>query len=408
MPAQPIVLKMPACLKDFRCLGAQCEDHCCYGWDVIVDRRSYERYRGLPPRGLGLRILQALERNRKEPSEARYAKFLRKTEACPFLSPERLCRIHAELGEAFLPDTCAVFPRHLRARASWVEVSASMACPEIARRVLADPEAVEIIDLRLDPSDCMPRGVESALPGEVEATGLLLRRFAMDLLKDRRHALWQRLLSLGFLLERVSLQASGWTREDMVALLDGFGRRMASGELMDLMETAPVLPGLQLQLVGRLHDELLPAVRVKAFKACAEACWRGLGQAAARHISEESTRRYDAAHRDHYRPFFDRNGFMLENFLVSYLWHHDFCFHQGRRVYDDYVTMVLHFAMLKTYLIGLAARHREEMNRAMVTRLMYALTKVVEPDARFRDYALGLLAGSGCTDMMHLAVLIKN
>jgi lysine-N-methylase len=37
-----------------------------------------------------------------------------------------------------------------------------------------------------------------------------------------------------------------------------------------------------------------------------------------------------------------------------------------------------------------------------------SFTKVVEPDARFRAYALDLLARSGCTDMMHLAVLIKN
>ncbi len=408
MPAPSFLLKMPAYLKDFRCLGAQCEDHCCYGWDVIVDRRSYERYRGLPPRGLGLRIQQALEHNRKDPSEARYAKFRRKTETCPFLTPQRLCRIHAELGEDFLPDTCVLFPRHLRARASWVELSASMACPEIARSVLANPEAVEMIDLRLDPPDRMSRGVESALPSDVEASGFLLRGFAVALLKDRRHAVWQRLLLLGFLLETVGSQPPGLSGGAMESLLDGFARRMASGELKGLMESAPVLPGLQLQLVGRLYDEVSPTVRVKAFKACVEACWGGLDPSGAGIFSQDAVHRYDAAHRDRYLPFFENHGFMLENFLLHYLWHHDFCFHQGRRVYDDYVTMVLHFAMLKTCLIGLAARQHEEMNGEMVRRVMYALTKVVEPDARFRDYALGLLAGSGCTDMMHLAVLIKN
>jgi len=399
---------MPAYLKDFRCLGAQCEDHCCYGWDVNVDQKSYERYRRLPSTGLGARIQKALERNRKDPCEARYAKFRRKTETCPFLSPKRLCRIHAELGEDFLPDTCALFPRHLRARESWVEVSASMACPEIARRVLASPQAVEMIDLCLDPADRMPRGVESALPSDAEATGFLLRGFAVELLKDRRHALWQRVLLLGFLLETVGSQPPSLTGAAMESLLDGFARRMASGELMGLMESAPVLTGLQLQLVERLYDELLPTVRVKAFKACVEACFGGLDPSGAGIFSQDIVRRYDAAYRERYFPFFENNGFMLENFLIHYLWHHDFCFHQGRRAYDDYVTMVLHFAMLKTCLIGLAARQHEEMNGEMVRRVMYALTKVVEPDARFRNYALGLLAGSGCTDLMHLAVLIKN
>ena len=139
MQGNQAVLKMPAYLADFRCLGPKCEDHCCYGWDIIVDKRSYQRYRKPTSTVLGQRLRAVVRRNRKDPSAGGYARISRSGDACPFLTPDRCCRIHAELGEDWLPDTCAVFPRYLRARQGWIDISASLACPEIARRALGNP-----------------------------------------------------------------------------------------------------------------------------------------------------------------------------------------------------------------------------------------------------------------------------
>ncbi len=404
-----VLLKMPGHLQDFKCIGPECEDHCCYGWDIIVDKRSYRRYGKMPPTKLARRIRKAIRRNRQRPSDERYARFMRTGGTCPFLTRDRLCRIHAELGQGFLPDACAVFPRRLRARGEWIEISASLACPETARLALENPHGIEIIQARHDPAaGGMLRAVEHRLPHDIEAAGLTLRAFALSILRDRSHPLWQRILALGFLLEMVSLSDAAPGKETIPILLNQFTRRMDSGELMGLIENAPTLTGLQLQLTRRLHDEIAPSTRVKAFRDCADECLAGLQYAGTQPFTEDIGRRYDSIFDQYYRPFFERNGFLLENYLVSYMLHHDLGFHQGRRLYDDYVVMVLNFSMLKTYLIGMAALYRGRMNAAMVTRLVYSLTKVVEPDARFRDYAVGLLAQSGCTDMAHLAVLIKN
>ncbi|MGD8386312.1 MAG: flagellin lysine-N-methylase [Desulfobacteraceae bacterium] len=405
---QPL-LRMPAYLSEFRCIGPECEDHCCYGWDIIVDRGSYEQYRKLPSKGLGKRIRKAVRLNRKNVSEARYARILRKGGTCPFLTPNRLCRIHAELGERFLPDTCAVFPRHLRGRNGWIDITASLACPEIARRALEPPQGLEIIEIRFDPSASgMLRSIEPGPSTEFEAASLMLREAAFALLKDRNHALWRRILALGFLLEKVANDKKRPATEAVPIVLDEFARRMDSGELMDRMDNAPALTGLQLQLVRRLHDEIMPTVVVKTFKACTDECLAGLDYAGLKPFTEDIARRYDASFDQYYRPFFEHYGFMLENYLINYLLHYDLGFHQGRRLYEDYIMMVLTFAMLKTYLIGMAAWHRESFHTTMVTRLIYSFTKVLEPNTRFREYALGLLAQSGCADMTHLAVLIKN
>ena len=410
MKENQTVLKMPAYLADFRCIGPKCEDPCCYGWDIIVDKRSYQRYRNSPSTVLGQRLCAAVRRNRKDPSTTRYAIIVRSGDAaCPFLTRDQLCRIHAELGEEWLPDTCAVFPRHLRARQGWIDISASLACPQIARRALATPKKITIVETHLGTETVATmRAVEPKLSYDVETAGLMLRTFALSLLQNRRLALWRRLLALGYLLDMVSFSGTGPGANVVSAILDAFTRRLESGEVMGRIEETPKMTGMQLQLIRRLHDEIISSVCVTAFKCCSEECLAGLDYTGAQPFTETIGNRYNFAFDHLYRPFFRRYGFMLENYLVSYLLHHDFCFHQGRRLYEDYIMMVLNFAMLKTYLIGMAAWHRKNFHPDMVTRLIYSFTKVVEPDTRFRDYALGLLAQSGCTDMMHLAVLIRN
>ena len=409
MQGNQAVIKMPAYLVDFRCLGPKCEDHCCYGWDIIVDKRSYQRYRKPTSTVLGQRLRAVVRRNRKDPSAGGYARISRSGDACPFLTPDRCCRIHAELGEDWLPDTCAVFPRYLRARQGWIDISASLACPEIARRALGNPHGITIVETGLNSeAAAMLRAVEPKRPFEAEAAGLSLRTFALSLLRDRQHALWRRLLALGYFLEMAGRSDAASGTKNVPAIVDAFTRRVNSGELMGRIEDAPTLTGMQLQLSRRLHDEMIPSVCVEAFKRCAEECLAGLHYSGAQPFTEAIGRGYDSAFDHFYRPFFQRYGFMLENYLVSYLLHHDIGFHRGRRLYDDYVMMVLNYAMLKTYLIGMAAWHRENFHPDMVIRLIYAFTKVVEPDARFREFSLGMLAQSGCMDMMHLSVLIKN
>jgi len=395
---------MPSYLAGFRCIGPECEDHCCYGWDITVDRRTTERYRQLKPAGLGKRIRKTVRPNRRNRSDSRYARILRKGDKCPFLTPDRLCRIHAELGEEYLPDACALFPRRLRAKKGRIDVSASMACPEIARLALGPPGGIELVESPLEPQAPGIRSVEPAAPREIEEAGVVLRDAALSILKDRKHDLWQRLLTLGYLLERVAVQGP----EGTLHLVEEFTCLVDAGGLTGLIESGPVMSGLQLQLVRRLHDELMPAVKTEVFKNCARDCFAGLGYESAQVFDDSVLRRYDSAHDLFYLPFLEHSGFMLENYLVNYLLHHDFCLRQGRALYDNFVLMVVNFAMLKTYMIGMAARHGDDFDAGMVTRLVYSFTKTVEPNDGFRDYALGLLAESGCTDMTHLAVLLRN
>jgi len=99
---------------------------------------------------------------------------------------------------------------------------------------------------------------------------------------------------------------------------------------------------------------------------------------------------------------------ILENYLVNYLFGSDIPLLRGKTMYDYYVQMVLHYSLIKMYLIGMSAFQEGALNAKMVIKLIYSFTKTKEPDLKFKDYAINLLKENNCTNLMSMAVLIKN
>lgn len=59
-----------------------------------------------------------------------------------FLYEKKLCKIHSGLGEEYLSDTCALYPRIMNIIDGKLERSATTSCPEIARLALLNPEGL--------------------------------------------------------------------------------------------------------------------------------------------------------------------------------------------------------------------------------------------------------------------------
>ena len=53
---------------------------------------------------------------------------------CPLLTPDHLCRIHAELGEQHLSHACAIYPRIVKSIGGIQDTALALSCPEAAPR----------------------------------------------------------------------------------------------------------------------------------------------------------------------------------------------------------------------------------------------------------------------------------
>jgi lysine-N-methylase len=191
---------------DFQCLADRCEDTCCVGLRVPVTEQHLPRMREVVAGGPDAERVATLVRlNPEAPPAERAVIEMRSDGSCPFLDTTRLCSLHRNHGPRVLPDPCVTFPRIVWKWNERVEVAGSIACPEMARRLLLEEGAVELVP---GPVEEVPRlEVARPLPGEPEDAYLLhaeaLRGAALRMLRRREFPLGSRLALLGQLAFRL-------------------------------------------------------------------------------------------------------------------------------------------------------------------------------------------------------------
>jgi lysine-N-methylase len=142
----------PRSYHAFQCIGADCEDTCCIGWLVNIDKLTYQTYQRCDDPELGPRLRELVTINTASASDDDHARITLSGPACPFLS-EGLCAIQKKLGEQYLSIMCARYPRVMNVVDDVLERSLDLSCPEAARLVLLDPNPIEFNEDQSPPRD---------------------------------------------------------------------------------------------------------------------------------------------------------------------------------------------------------------------------------------------------------------
>ena len=138
----------------FSCLGAECPDTCCAGWDMPVDAVQLARYRAEAPELMGTVDLAAGIMKKDAP-----------VGQCGQLC-EGLCAIQNTYGADFLGDSCHFYPRIVHAIGGRQLMVGSTSCPEMLRLILDEqnPFVREEVTLARMPGirrDILPEGATS-------------------------------------------------------------------------------------------------------------------------------------------------------------------------------------------------------------------------------------------------------
>src|SRR5438132_3788026 len=101
----------PRYLERFQCIGSACEENCCTGWRVLVDKDHFKRLReamgesrdGRERFHASLKVLPSEER-----APLHHAAIERRDDGtCTFFGADRLCELQQRFGEEMLSNTCA-------------------------------------------------------------------------------------------------------------------------------------------------------------------------------------------------------------------------------------------------------------------------------------------------------------
>lgn len=128
---------IPDYYREFRCTADSCEDTCCAGWQIMIDKSSMKRYNSY--RG-------SFQKKLRQGIDLRRSMFRQDSEKrCAFLTEDNLCEMYRKLGRKSLCRTCKRYPRHIEEFEGVREITLSLSCPEAARLLLYKKEPVSFL-----------------------------------------------------------------------------------------------------------------------------------------------------------------------------------------------------------------------------------------------------------------------
>lgn len=135
-------IEFPEYYEKFRCIGGDCKDTCCAGWEVDVDEESFYYYQTVPGK-----FGERLRKNLREEREEKYFP-LTKELRCPFLNQRNLCDIYTELGEEALCQVCTEYPRYFMEAGNYQQMDMSLSCMELGRIFFKTEGKIEYLRTR--------------------------------------------------------------------------------------------------------------------------------------------------------------------------------------------------------------------------------------------------------------------
>ena len=413
----------PRGFASFRCLAADCEDTCCSGWGVLVDRETFDKYRACADPELRPRFDQFVQIRDAEPTDNYYATLALSGTYCVFLSGG-LCSIQERLGEEYLSRVCSTYPRVMNTVDGTLERSLDVSCPEAARIVLLDREPMEVEaadaqSTRLGYMSWMDTSA-AEFHGTPFAYFPQVRELVLWLLRYRSLPLWQRLVVLGYFCDKLSELAHNGATEETPKIVDGYRQAVENGLFYDSLRQYRAQPAKQLEIAAEL---LIDRIRAEYISPRLIECHREFMQGVewtGQSTLEGIAGRYADAARAYFLPFMKKNEHMMENYLSNYVYRTLFPFGaqkterklglkaEDNTISHQYMLMMAYYALVRCLLVGMAGLHQSAFGADHVVKAVQTCARMFEHSFSAPGRILETLAKHGLRTAESMALLIVD
>ncbi|MDZ3952365.1 flagellin lysine-N-methylase [Bacillus thuringiensis] len=368
-------LRMASYLRNFSCIGEKCEDTCCKGWKVGVDKEHYNLYKNMEETPLENLFKTAFEINQEAKNEENFAYIRMEANGeCPFLTKEKLCIIHKEHGEEALCSTCRYFPRSTRRINNEYYQTGDLACPEMARLILFAAPNIDWFTA-VDVSKPL---VSDNLKINRNYVKEMHKTF-FDLLYSRSMPLAKRLWLIGVFIEEIMVQASNGSSKKMIKLA-----RKKVKELEKYMPQSFIEEKLELflpemlTLMKHIRNDFQDHPRLIE---CMHYFQEGISIILQQNKTlKEVTRAFQEVRCNTNRDFFE-NDHIFENYCAYYFQKKIFPYEHSSLMIG-YMECIVNFSFLHFLLQGIGASN-QSLDDEIVVQLFQSYEKIVEHNYTF-------------------------
>ncbi|AOR22911.1 flagellin lysine-N-methylase [Clostridium taeniosporum] len=405
-----VLTLQPNYMKYFKCIGNDCEYHCCRGWSIDIDKKTFKNYRKVNRDNPIKKIINKNIILNKEIKENNYyAKItLDNNKNCPFLNKEGLCEIYIKCGENYLSKTCNQYPRIINIVDGCVEKSCHISCPETAKSLFN--ENFMSFDQFYDEIDLDKYSVLMNLNTNSEY-GMnknlwILREMSIDILQNREFTLEERIFILGLILNKVQNVIHNEETENISNVIKNSLQKYLNDSIKIYMENLKYKDAVKANFIHLICNTKLKDKNVEHdYNNLFLDFLEGINYD--ENNLNKSLESYKIGYENIYSAFLKNKEYVLENYLVNEVFSTLFPIKRGTEIFEEYCILVIKFAILKIFLVGIG-NHYKCLDDNKVIRILYLYSRNIEHTKGYIDGILDWIKKENNVNMGFMSLLIRK
>lgn len=369
---------IPKYMLDFKCIGSECTDTCCAGWDINIDEDTYEKY--INSTGELKELVKGKFKENKNSYDYLNKGFmiLKEKNKCPFLNDNLLCDIHGKVGEESLCITCKRFPRVYNIVDNIYEKSGLASCPEICIKAFLNKNKMEFIEME-EVVDESAIEIRRIIDTEIfEGSDNLLQYFwdirvnSINIIQNRNFSIEERLGILKSFYNKIEKYYNEKDFEKIEELLEKYSERDIDFKSLNNLD----LNGSNEFYLRLLDKELIKNIRSIRLKECIEDYKKGILKVnnIAKYINEET----DVLEK------IKNYSYIFENYLVNQIFKDLIPFNRGESLNLSINILINSYRIIKAYIIGIALNNKG-VKEDLIIRVIQSLSKDIEHNKVFKN-----------------------
>ena len=369
---------MPNYYKKFRCIAEKCQDSCCIGWTIYVDKKSFYKYRKIKG-NFGKELNKNITRNRRSQGDSSYGRIsLTSKGRCSFLNENNLCTIYTSIGEGSLCNVCKIYPRGIKKFGDRYEREMTISCPEIARLILEDEELISFEIIEEELSTAEEERVNS-FAYDKELAGILwdIRILLIEIAQFREIPVWKRMTLIKQVTNRIQdMLVNGEYNEKIIFTLKEY---VQSEETIMLLD--------KLQPVGEQKSELIN--QILEFRMTL-----GMGNEKFKFLINE-IREFNREYRvsewsidlieEEFNKYFESKEYMLEHYMVYYIYNNFMNALQNKNLDKEISILLINYMLIKYMLMVKWIRSEKQLKLQDVIDIIYSFSRTMEHSTKFKE-----------------------
>ena len=393
-PSRSLTALVPQYVSRFSCIGSSCEDSCCAGWRVSIDKKTFTAYRQSNHPELKPVFESSLKRTRSQESDTNYARIELHAEsgACPMMQ-DSLCSVQKNLDETYLSDTCFSYPRSTRQFAGGIEQSLTLSCPEAARQALLSPDAFDFVENAILVRD-KTTGTTKPVHGLRIETMNEVRIFCFQLMRTEGLALWEKLAVLGVFCEGLTNAIESHNQRGIPALVQDFIVILETGSVVQALTDLTPNHVSQALVFAALWNSKNIAPRSASQREIVATIAKGMA------VNETSTQTEQEQIVDNYLRGLERlpaalqeAPYMLEHYVLNEMFSNLFPF-GDTTPYESYLRLISRFGMVR-FMLAAQCNGDTLPSPALLAQTVQVFCRRFQHDSSFAKQTSEALRNSG-------------